>query len=113
MVFANRPCEYCGKKFLIMQNQPSVGSTGKSSMGDGKKPIASFSSSPSEHRIGILMSQTGRFLECIACRLSFAFPSGSHYETVAKQFEYHACQAAITRADDGPPVAGPSQSSQS
>jgi len=85
-----------------MQNQPQVESTSKSPVGDGrKKPLLSFNSPHSEHRIGILMSQTGRFLECIACRLSFTFPPGSHYETIAKQFESHPCQSAITRANEG------------
>ena len=72
-----------------------------------KKPTPSLSSPRSEHRIGILMSQTGRFLECIACRLSFEFPPGCHYEAIAKQFESQPCQSAITRANEGSPSAGP------
>src|SRR6202035_4454712 len=108
MVFARGSCEYWGEKSLIMQNQPRLDSTGKSTMADGlKKTLPSFSSPRSEHRIGILMSQTGRFLECIACRLSFEFPPGCHYETIASQFESHPCQSAITRANEGPPLAGP------
>jgi len=44
------------------------------------------------------MSQTGRFLECITCRLSFAFPPGTHYDMIAKQFESHPCAAAVPAA---------------
>ena len=56
---------------------------------------------------GYLMSQTGRFLECIACRLSFVFPPGSRYETIAKQFESHLCQSATTRASESSQSPGP------
>ncbi len=65
-----------------------------------EKAIPSCSSPISAHRIGILMSQTGRFLECIKCRLSFAFPPGTHYDTVAKQFDAHLCEF-VTRANEG------------
>jgi len=106
MVCANGSCEYCGEKSLIMQNQPRLDSTGNSPAADGMKKTLSLSSPRSEHRIGILMSQTGRFLECIACRLSFEFPHGCHYETIAKQFEIHPCQSAITRANEGTPLGG-------
>jgi hypothetical protein len=89
-----------------MQNQPRLDSTGNSPAADGMKKTLSLSSPRSEHRIGILMSQTGRFLECIACRLSFEFPHGCHYETIAKQFEIHPCQPAITRGNEGTPLGG-------
>ena len=63
-----------------------------------EKAIPYGSSSRPAHRIGILMAQTGRFLECIACRLNFTFPPGSHYETIAKQFEPHLCQPPVSGA---------------
>ena len=82
-------------KSLIMQNQARIDSTTNSPGADAReKAIPSFNSPRSEHRIGILMSQTGRYVECIACRLSFAFPPGAHYEIIAKQFEPHPCQSA-------------------
>jgi hypothetical protein len=57
-------------------------------------------SSLSAHRIGILMSQTGRFLECIECRLSFTFPPGTRYDAIAKQFESHSCHSAGSAGHD-------------
>lgn len=74
-----------------MQNQARVNSTAESAGTQGLGKVISHDSDCPEHRIGILMSQTGRFLECISCRLSFAFPPGTQYETIAKQFEAHRC----------------------
>ena len=48
-------------------------------------------STPAPHRIGILMSAEGRFLECMNCRLRAKFPAGAHYDTIAKQFESQPC----------------------
>lgn len=45
------------------------------------------------HRIGILMSPVGRFLECIHCRLKFEFPQGTHYDTVCEQFATYPCDS--------------------
>ena len=54
------------------------------------------------HSVSILMSAVGRFLVCRTCQLSFEFPSGETYLTVAKQFESQSCgRAAI------PPKAQP------
>jgi hypothetical protein len=50
------------------------------------------------HHIGVLMSQTGRYLECVTCRLSFPFPPGERYDTIAKQFEACLCQTAAQHA---------------
>jgi hypothetical protein len=49
------------------------------------------SSTPSVHDLGILLSAAGRFLECMKCNLSFEFPFGAPYATVAKQFESRQC----------------------
>jgi hypothetical protein len=88
------------RKFHIMQNQPCVASAKNSRAGEElEKAVQSHSPGASAHRIGILMSQTGRFLECIACRLSFAFPPGAHYDTVAKQFDPHVCKSAVSPED--------------
>ena len=80
-----------------MQNESRIPSSMNSGAGDQlKRAIQSENPVSSGHRIGILMSQTGRFLECISCRLSFAFPPGAHFDTVAKQFELHVCGAAVS-----------------
>ncbi len=56
----------------------------------------SASSSPQPpHRIGILMSPRGRFLECSSCHLSFNFPDGAQSGAIAKQFESHLCDSPI------------------
>ena len=52
---------------------------------------ASSPSPPSLHRIGIVMSPSGRFLECQDCKLSYVFPDGAQSGTIAKQFESHLC----------------------
>jgi hypothetical protein len=57
------------------------------------------------HRIAILMSAKGRFLECRHCLLRVQFAAGSHYEVIAKQFESHLCGSAIPSEDDAPRVA--------
>jgi hypothetical protein len=93
-VFATGACECSPEKSHIMQTP--VGPPANSPAGDGMENAnASLNSSQPGHRVGILMAQTGRFLECIMCRLSFTFPPGSHYETIAKQFESHHCQPAV------------------
>jgi hypothetical protein len=83
-----------------MQNHARVDATTNS---PGAEELGKPMTTPnySAHRIGILMSQTGRFLECISCRLSFAFPPGTQYETIAKQFEAHLCASAATHANEG------------
>ncbi len=76
-----------------MQNEARVNPIANSRAAEGLGKMISQGSGCPEHRIGILMSQTGRFLECIHCRLSFTFPQGERYETIAKQFESHRCGA--------------------
>jgi len=49
-------------------------------------------STPSPHRIVIVMSSAGRFLECTDCNLGFAFPAGAHFDTIANQFEGLPCR---------------------
>jgi hypothetical protein len=57
------------------------------------------------HRIAILMSAEGRFLECQNCRVRVRFVAGSHYEAIAKQFESRSCGSPIPSEDDAPRVA--------
>jgi hypothetical protein len=80
-----------------MQNQPRIAPVKNSRPGEGlEKTPQSHSPDSSAHRVGILMSQNGRFLECIRCHLSFAFPPGTQYDTIAKQFESYLCASAVT-----------------
>jgi len=53
---------------------------------------------PPRHRIGILMSPAGRFLECADCQIGFKFPDGTQFGAIAKQFESYLC---------GPPIGIP------
>ena len=56
------------------------------------------SSSPplsSPHRIAMLMSPVGRFLQCRDCQLSYTFPGGVKFAAIAKQFESHLCLSPI------------------
>jgi hypothetical protein len=46
------------------------------------------------HRLGILMSVSGRYLVCSACQLGFEFPFGVPYLTISKQFESQPCGIA-------------------
>jgi hypothetical protein len=55
----------------------------------------SASSSPPPHRIGIIMSPVGRFLQCQDCQLTYTFPDGVKFGTIAKQFESHRCLSPI------------------
>ena len=56
--------------------------------------MSANSSPPPPHRIAILMSPEGRFLQCRDCNLSFQFPGGAHFDIVARQFESHLCSLA-------------------
>jgi hypothetical protein len=58
------------------------------------------------HRIAILMSVEGRFLECQNCFLRIEFAAGAHYEVIAKQFESHSCSCAIPSKDNAPGIGG-------
>ncbi len=51
------------------------------------------------HRVAILMSPAGRFLECRDCLLTFNFPVGEPYKTIVKQFELHGCESAVRIRD--------------
>lgn len=53
------------------------------------------SSPPPRHRIGILMSPAGRFLECADCQISFKFPDGAEFSEIAEQFESYLCGSPI------------------
>src|SRR3984885_9738861 len=46
---------------------------------------------PPRPLIAILVSTSGRFVVCRGCHLRFAFPSGAHFDLIAKQFESHLC----------------------
>jgi hypothetical protein len=48
------------------------------------------------HRIAILMSSAGRFLECRNCLRRVQFPAEAHYELTAKQFESHSRSFSIS-----------------
>jgi hypothetical protein len=54
----------------------------------------SASSSP-PHRIGIIMSPAGRFLQCQDCHLTYTFPDRAKFGTIAKQFESRLCLSPI------------------
>jgi hypothetical protein len=56
----------------------------------------------SSHRIAILMSGAGRFLQCRDCQLNFLFPVGTHYPTIAKQFESHLCRSEPLSKENTP-----------
>jgi len=60
---------------------------------------ASSSPPPPAHRIAVLLSAEGRFLQCRDCNLTFQFPDGAHFNTVAKQFEPHPCSSASVDGD--------------
>jgi hypothetical protein len=59
--------------------------------GELEYAMSAINSTPLPHRIAVLMSAAGRFLVCKNCQLSFEFPAGVHYDTIAKQFESHSC----------------------
>jgi PAS domain S-box-containing protein len=51
--------------------------------------------SSSSHRIGILMSDQGRFVSCIDCHLSLSFPDRTDHARIVKQFESRACTGPV------------------
>jgi len=51
------------------------------------------------HQIGILMSPSGRFLECLHCQLRFEFPQGTFYATVSAQFASRPCNSTVPTND--------------
>lgn len=62
-------------------------------VGELEYAMSAFSSKPTLHRVGILMSPEGRFLECINCLLRLEFPAGAKFATIAKRFESYSCGA--------------------
>src|SRR5271169_3984088 len=58
---------------------------------------ASSSPPPPPHRIAIIMSPEGRFLQCRDCQLTYTFPEGLTFGVVAKQFKAHSCVTPIRR----------------
>jgi hypothetical protein len=57
---------------------------------------ASRSSPPlPPHRIGIIVSPEGRFLQCRDCQLAYTFPDGIKFDEIAKQFDAHSCVSPI------------------
>ena len=63
---------------------------------------ASSSRLPPAHRIAILMSPDGRFLQCRDCNLTIQFPEGARFDAVAKQFESHLCSSASADGSQEP-----------
>ena len=45
------------------------------------------------HRIGIIISPVGRVLQCRDCQLSYPFPDGVQFGTIAKMFEPYSCSS--------------------
>jgi hypothetical protein len=43
------------------------------------------------HLIAISLSAAGRFLVCRECDLRLEFPSGAHYDILAKEFDSREC----------------------
>ena len=57
--------------------------------------MSASSSTPSPHGIAILVSSVGRFLQCSDCQLSFTFPDGAQFGTIAKQFGSYRCSSPM------------------
>ena len=53
---------------------------------------------PSPHHIGIIVSPVGRFLQCGDCQLSFPFPDGAQFGTIATLFEPYSCSSSTRLA---------------
>jgi hypothetical protein len=58
---------------------------------------ANSSPPPPPHRIAVLMSPEGRFLQCKDCHLTYIFPDGLKFGVVAKQFDAHTCVTPIRK----------------
>jgi PAS domain S-box-containing protein len=65
-----------------------------------KYAMSTSSAASASHPIGILMSAAGRFVVCIDCHFSVAFPAGAHYDIIARQFESHVCGCPQPLKDD-------------
>ena len=55
--------------------------------------MSASGSPPRSHRIGILMSPVGPFLQCRDCQLSYTFPDEAKFGAIAKQS--HLCLSPI------------------
>ena len=62
--------------------------------------VSANASLPPSHRISILMSPVGRFLQCRDCQLSFEFPAGARYDATAKRFDAHPCRSPVPRIEN-------------
>lgn len=58
---------------------------------------ANSSPPPPPHRIAILMSPEGRFLQCRDCQLTYTFPDTLKFGVVAKQFDAQSCVTPIRK----------------
>ncbi len=67
--------------------------------GELEDAMSASISFPPPHRIAVIMSPTGRFLQCSDCKLSYVFPDGVQFGTIAKQFEGHQCSTPIRVPD--------------
>jgi len=59
------------------------------------------------HRVGILISDPGRFLMCIDCHLAFNLPTRADYAAVKRQFECHSCGVPLQSRNAFPTESGP------
>jgi hypothetical protein len=59
---------------------------------------ANGSPPPPAHRIAILMSPDGRYLQCRDCHLTYTFPDGLKFGVIAKQFYAHSCVTPIPKS---------------
>ena len=64
--------------------------------------MSARSSTPSPHRIAILMSPVGRFLQCRDCQLSFTFPDGAQFGTIEKQSGPYLCSSPLRNSPSIP-----------
>jgi len=54
------------------------------------------------HRIVILMSPLGRFVQCKDCELSLEFPMGMRLNEIAKEYESRPCSPPVSSSDPAP-----------
>jgi hypothetical protein len=66
-------------------------------VGELEYAMSASSSPPPLHRIGIVLSPVDRFLQCRDCQLTYTFPYGAKFGTIAKQFESYLCLSPIRR----------------
>lgn len=97
-VFQQWPTEHEKEGSMLSKahNRFSIGDELSLAPGELEHAVSKVTSSlPPRHRIGILMSPAGRFLECGDCQISFKFPDGAQFGAIAKQFEFHLCGSQI------------------